>query len=61
MAKVLAICESNLLCDWWQMKNDTLAGFFGFVDTENGFNHRQINYIFKPFLVLTKAMQTLPI
>jgi len=43
------------------MKNDTLAGSFGFVGTENGFNHRQNNCTSKLFLVLTKAMQTLPI
>jgi len=43
------------------MNNDTLAGSFGFVGTENGFNHRQINCTYKPFSVLTKAMKILPI
>jgi len=43
------------------MKNDTLAGSFGFVGTENGFNRRQFICSSKPFLVLTKAMKTLPI
>ena len=61
MEKASAIRENNLSFGWWQMKNDTLAGSFGFVGTENGFNHRQINWTSKPFLVLTKAMQTLPI
>jgi hypothetical protein len=56
-----AIRESNLSFGLWQMKNDTLAGSFGFVGTENGFTHRQNNCTHKPFSVLTKAMQTLPI
>jgi hypothetical protein len=28
---------------FWQMKNYTYAGDFGFVGFKNGFTHRQIN------------------
>jgi hypothetical protein len=28
---------------FWQMKNYTYAGNFGFVGFKNGFDHRQIN------------------
>ena len=38
-----------------------LLAFLGFVGRKNGFNPRQINYTIKPFLLLTKAMQILPI
>jgi len=48
------------LC-YWQMKNNTLAGSFGFVGFKNGFYQRQNNWKYKPFLELTKAMKTLPI
>jgi hypothetical protein len=37
------------------MNNDTLAGSFGFVGTENGFNHRQINWTSKPFFSTYKS------
>ena len=55
MEKASAIRENNLSFGWWQMKNDTLAGSFGFVGTENGFNHRQINNISKPFFSTYKS------
>ena len=42
-AKALAICESNLFVATEQMKNDTLAGSFGFVGAANGFIIRQSN------------------
>ena len=45
---------------FWQMKQDTLAGIFGFVGKENDFNQRQ-NSITKSFSLFTKAMKTLPI
>ncbi len=45
---------------FWQMKQDTLAGIFGFVGKENDFNPRQ-NRITKSFSLFTKAMKTLPI
>ena len=37
------------------MKSNTLAGSFGFVGTENGFNHRQINWTSKPFFSTYKS------
>jgi hypothetical protein len=45
---------------FWQIKNNTYAGFFGFVGFKNGFIRWLINWNFKPFLKLTKAMQILP-
>jgi hypothetical protein len=34
--------ESNYFFAFWQIKNDTLAGSFGFVGSKNGFNLSQI-------------------
>jgi hypothetical protein len=38
-----AFPEKQLLLIWWQIKNNTLAGFFDFVCRKNGFYPRQIN------------------
>ena len=58
----LAIRESNLQCGLWQMKNDTLAGFFGFWVLKMALAiGKTTTTLHKPFLVLTKAMKTLPI
>jgi hypothetical protein len=47
---------------FWQIKNHTLAGIFGFVGAKNSIfkscNYRKYLLL---FLALTKAMQTLPI
>jgi hypothetical protein len=38
----------------WQIKNDTLTGYFGFVGSKNGFNHRQATKLLSHFLNLQK-------
>ena len=55
---MLSWTKFNMLL--WQMKNDTLAGFFGFVGTASGLTI-VIQYTQKPLAVLTKAMQIRPI
>jgi hypothetical protein len=47
--------------DLWQMKKRYSCWPFDFVGSKNGFYHRQINSTLKPFLLLTKSMQILPI
>jgi len=53
--------ENQFIGIFWQIKKDTLAGEFGFVGRKNGFYLRQTNCVLKPFFLLTKAMQLLPI
>jgi hypothetical protein len=40
---VLSYCGSNIYGCYWQIKNYTYAGDFGFVGFKNGFNHKQTN------------------
>jgi hypothetical protein len=52
--------ESNGICGFWQMKNHTLAGKFGFVGNKMAFTMGKLLRL-KAILLLTKAMKTLPI
>ena len=46
--------ESNLLGCFWQMKNNTLAGYFGFVGDKMAFTIGKLTKSRKPFYYLQK-------
>ena len=50
----------QLVWGFWQIKNDTLTGNFGFVSNKMAFTIGKLTEI-KSHLLLTKAMQILPI
>jgi hypothetical protein len=56
-----AFPEKQLLLILRQIKKQYSCWLFDFVCRKNGFYPRQINYTSKPFFLLTKSMQRLPI
>ena len=55
-----AFSLEQLLLVFWQIKNDTLTGNFGFVGNKMAFTLGKLTEI-ESLLLLTKAMQILPI